>query len=91
MIVAMCLGAGIFAYGITNMCALVVNLNKAEVEFSGLQDSMKEYLDQQEISVKLKKQITRYDCRRTQCTQGVRPFYRFILLPSVSVPQAQEV
>lgn len=45
MLFAMCLGAGIFAYGLTNMCTLVFNFNQREVLFTALQDGIKSYLD----------------------------------------------
>lgn len=60
MLFAMCLGAGIFAYGLTNMCTLVFNFNQKEVLFTALQDGIKSYLDNSNCNVAITRKIRQF-------------------------------
>ena len=43
--ICMIIGAFVFAYGLTNVCTLLFNHNKHQVEFEGYTDELNEYLD----------------------------------------------
>lgn len=57
---SMCIGAGIFAYGITNMCTLVFNFNVRQVKFHDLQDNLKSYMDRHHIRKELIDRVKKY-------------------------------
>lgn len=63
---AMWVGAGIFAYALTNVVTLVFNMNQEKVMFERLLDKITEVMDKKKITASLKKRISQY------------MFYRFL-------------
>jgi hypothetical protein len=58
--VAMIVGACSFAYGLTNVCSLVFNRNKANVDFMALTDEVAEYMKRHEIPSSLSYRVRKY-------------------------------
>ncbi|KAL3669617.1 hypothetical protein V7S43_005002 [Phytophthora oleae] len=59
-IVAMILGAWIFAYGITNVVAMVTNLNGPDSRFQLRMDNLNDYMDARELPVQLRYEIREF-------------------------------
>jgi len=59
-ILCMIIGAFTFAYGLTNVCTLLFNHNKYQVEFESLTDDFNEFLDRHQIPLQLQQKIQAY-------------------------------
>ncbi|ETI50843.1 hypothetical protein F441_05679 [Phytophthora nicotianae CJ01A1] len=59
-IVAMILGAWIFAYGITNVVAMVTNLNGADSRFQLRMDELNDYMEARELPMQLRYEIREF-------------------------------
>uniref|UniRef100_K3W9Y3 Cyclic nucleotide-binding domain-containing protein n=1 Tax=Globisporangium ultimum (strain ATCC 200006 / CBS 805.95 / DAOM BR144) TaxID=431595 RepID=K3W9Y3_GLOUD len=59
-IVAMIIGAWIFAYGITNVVAMVANLNAAEAMFHLKMDELNDYMEARQLPVQLRFEIREF-------------------------------
>ncbi|TMW60338.1 hypothetical protein Poli38472_000380 [Pythium oligandrum] len=59
-IFAMVLGAWIFAYGITNVVAMVSNLNASDTEFQLKMDELNDYMDARELPTQLRFEIREF-------------------------------
>ena len=59
-LLVMMTGAGVFTYGITNMCSLVYNLNRGELVFREKMDSLNEFLLQKKMPPELSARIRDY-------------------------------
>jgi len=59
-LVCMLLGAAIFAYGITQMCALVANLNASDAQFQRTMDDLNEYFDYRHLPKELRAQLREF-------------------------------
>lgn len=57
--VSMILGACIFAYGLTNVCALVFNHNKHKARFEANTDELNEYIERRNLNQQLGTKLTR--------------------------------
>ena len=60
VMISMVVGALVFAYGLTNMCTLVFNFNKGQVQFNNKTDDLKDLLDEKNINNFLKKRVATY-------------------------------
>ncbi|KAE9340885.1 hypothetical protein PF008_g10900 [Phytophthora fragariae] len=59
-IVAMIIGAWIFAYGITNVVAMVTNLNGPDSRFQLRMDELNDYMDARELPMQLRYEIREF-------------------------------
>ncbi|KAH7474097.1 Potassium voltage-gated channel subfamily H member 2 [Phytophthora ramorum] len=59
-IVAMILGAWIFAYGITNVVAMVTNLNMPDSRFQLRMDELNDYMEARELPMQLRYEIREF-------------------------------
>ncbi|KAI9984690.1 hypothetical protein PInf_006059 [Phytophthora infestans] len=59
-IVAMILGAWIFAYGITNVVAMVTNLNGPDSRFQLRMDALNDYMEARELPMQLRYEIREF-------------------------------
>ncbi|DBA03753.1 TPA: hypothetical protein N0F65_004170 [Lagenidium giganteum] len=57
---AMVIGAWIFAYGITNVVAMVANLNAADTQFQLKMDELNDYMEARELPVQLRYEIREF-------------------------------
>merc|ERR1711994_165389 len=60
MIILMLVGAMIFAYAITNVCAMIITLDVNKSKFTQLQDCVKDLCTSLHINDILGKQVKRY-------------------------------
>lgn len=56
-ILCMIIGAFIFAYGLTNVCTLLFNHNKYQVDFECLTDEFTEFLDRHQVPTPLQQRV----------------------------------
>jgi len=59
LVTAICMisGACTFAYGLTNVCTLLFNHNKHQVDFEGLNDELNEFLTRHNVSKNLQQRV----------------------------------
>lgn len=84
------IGAFIFAYGITNMCKLVVNMDRHSALYSLLQDSLRCFLEKHGGSWRVQLMVKRYLIYRYYHSTGDL-FDEFELLNHISKPQKQKI
>lgn len=79
----MFLGACIFAYGISNMCSVVLNLDKNAVLFTTLQDNINFFMEKRKMPPKISKHVKDYLLYKYY-TSGVDMFENCKVLEKVS-------